>query len=145
MTTKPVVRQSGVIPYRIVDGEIEIMLITNSSRSAWLVPKGHVEPHLSAPASALKEAYEEAGVIGMVDPRPIGSFEYVKRAAVRIVHVYPMSVASVLPTWPEMDRRRRWVPAEQAVDLVGYARLDRCIEALILELRRAMHRGEAAA
>ena len=46
MTTRTIVlvEQSGVIPYRIMDGQIEVMLITSSGGKRWVIPKGLIEP-----------------------------------------------------------------------------------------------------
>ena len=35
-----VFQQSGVIPYRINDGKVEVLLITTRSRQGWVIPKG---------------------------------------------------------------------------------------------------------
>lgn len=138
-------RQSGVIPYRILAGEVEILLITNTGGSHWIVPKGNVETHLTPAQSAVKEAYEEAGIIGIVDSRVIGSFEYVKRGAPRIVDLFPMAVADVLKEWPEMaSRDRRWVTAEEATFMLRHPHLDRCILDLCRWLADEMD-AEAAA
>lgn len=121
-------RQSGVIPYRIRRGALEVLLVTNVGRSHWIVPKGNIESHLTPAESAAKEAYEEAGIIGVVETRSIGSFEYVKRAVARIVCLFPMAVADVLDEWPEMAHRSRtWTSVEMAAVLVRYPQLDRCI------------------
>jgi 8-oxo-dGTP pyrophosphatase MutT (NUDIX family) len=136
----PVIRQSGVIPYRIESGTIEILLVTNSGGTRWLVPKGHVDAGLTPQQSAIKEAYEEAGIIGVPEDLPIGSFEYVKRARRRVVDLYPMEVATVLDAWPEQTRRkRRWVPLDRATGLVRHNRLARCMRRLrrYLELELA--------
>jgi 8-oxo-dGTP pyrophosphatase MutT (NUDIX family) len=55
-----------VIPYRIRDGKIEVMLITSSTRKRWIIPKGMIEPDMTPQDSAAKEAWEEAGIIGQV-------------------------------------------------------------------------------
>jgi len=49
MNPKPVIiiQQSAVIPYQIVDGEIEIMVITSSTGKRWVIPKGLVEPDMT--------------------------------------------------------------------------------------------------
>jgi 8-oxo-dGTP pyrophosphatase MutT (NUDIX family) len=66
-------QQSGVIPYRRVQNQLEILLITSIRRGRWIIPKGLVEPHLSPAESACQEAWEEAGVVGQVDSKPLGS------------------------------------------------------------------------
>lgn len=122
------IRQSGVVPYRYTGEELEVLLITNSGGGRWLVPKGHIERDLTPRQSAIKEAYEEAGVIGTVDPHPLGSFCYVKRGVQRVVDLYAMAVAAALSAWPEMAvRRRAWTTPEHAAMLVRYPRLDQCI------------------
>ena len=58
-------KQSAVVPYRLVKNEIEVLLIT-TRKGRWIIPKGIIEPELSAAESAAKEALEEAGVKGEV-------------------------------------------------------------------------------
>jgi 8-oxo-dGTP pyrophosphatase MutT (NUDIX family) len=128
--TDPII-QSGVIPYRIDGDSMQVLLVTSSSGSRWVVPKGNLEPDLTPQQSAIKEAYEEAGIIGIVESLPIGSFEYFKRARRRVVDLYPMEVGTVLESWPEQARRKRqWVSLERAADLIEYDRLVQCIARL---------------
>ena len=37
------IEQSGVIPYRIQEGKIEILLITSLKKKRWIIPKGIIE------------------------------------------------------------------------------------------------------
>jgi 8-oxo-dGTP pyrophosphatase MutT (NUDIX family) len=141
----PAIRQSGVIPYRIRNGMIEVLLVTNSGGNRWLVPKGHVDAGLTPQQSAIKEAYEEAGVLGVPHELPIGSFEFVKRARRRVVDLYPMEVATVLDAWPERSRRkRRWVRLKRAAILVQRDRLARCMRRLRRYLEFEMAADAAA-
>ena len=55
-------KQSGVIP--VLDNRL--VLITSRKSERWIIPKGYVEKGLSPSESAAKEAYEEAGLIGVV-------------------------------------------------------------------------------
>jgi 8-oxo-dGTP pyrophosphatase MutT (NUDIX family) len=145
LKTDPVIRQSGVIPYRIRRGDIEILLVTNSGGTRWVVPKGHVDAGLTPQQSAIKEAFEEAGIIGVPEELPIGSFEYVKRSRRRVVDLYPMEVATVLNSWPERSfRKRRWVPLERAAHLVKHGRLARCMRRLRRYLELEMTADKAA-
>jgi len=114
------VEQSGVIPYREdAEGQIEVLLVSRSCGVGWTVPKGGIEPDLSSPRSAAKEAMEEAGVLGMVLGEPVDSFEYEKREQTRRVTLYPMVVTCMLDIWPEMSyRQRQWVPIHEARWLV---------------------------
>ena len=71
-------RQSGVIPYRFKQGVLEILLITSQHRKRWVIPKGVIEPDLTAVESAIQEAWEEAGLTGRASEQTIGSYIYYK-------------------------------------------------------------------
>ncbi|MCA1558080.1 MAG: NUDIX hydrolase, partial [Acidobacteria bacterium] len=103
MRTRPFwfYNQSGVIPYRVRGAEVEVMLITSRRRSRWIIPKGIVDLGKTPEASALKEAYEEAGIEGEAASEELGEYEYDKWGGVCKVKVYLMHVMSVLENWPE--------------------------------------------
>lgn len=112
--------QSAVLPYRRVDGQIEILLVASRRGTRWVIPKGVKEPELSLRDSASKEALEEAGVRGRVDEEPIGHYEYEKWGGVCEVAVFPMEVSDSVPEdeWEENHRERRWVDAKEARRLI---------------------------
>ncbi|OCR01068.1 NUDIX hydrolase [Oscillatoriales cyanobacterium USR001] len=122
------IEQSAVIPYRIVDGEIEIMVITSSTGKRWVIPKGSVEPRMTAQNSAAKEAWEEAGLIGNVFPYLLGTYEYKKLESICRVEVFLLQVEMVLEVWPEDDKRKReWVSIHKAVKRVDEPELKQII------------------
>lgn len=132
LPSKSAMIQSGVVPYRIRRGRLEVAVVTSSNGMRWTLPKGHIEPDLSPQDSAAKEAYEEAGLKGQVDRRLAGSYLYRKGGKVRQVKLYWMAVTQERAEWPEMHRRdRRWVSAEQALLLLPYAGVHRCIVRLM--------------
>jgi 8-oxo-dGTP pyrophosphatase MutT (NUDIX family) len=90
--------------------------------------------------AAAQEAYEEAGVSGVVEPRSIGRFMYRKRrffgALVVEVVVHPLAVSEELESWPERGQRsRRWVSAKTAVAMVQSRELGRIIAELARRAR----------
>lgn len=108
-------RQSGVIPYRIRKGRVEILLITVSNRKGWGIPKGWIEPRMSAVDSAAKEAYEEAGILGTIHTPALGRYERRKWGMALQVEVFLMRVERVLDDWAEADERKRcWLSVSQA-------------------------------
>jgi 8-oxo-dGTP pyrophosphatase MutT (NUDIX family) len=119
-----VFKQSGVIPYRVINGKVEILLITSSKRKRWVIPKGWVEPYLSSANSAAKEAREEAGVLGTVITPAIGSY---KRHAMGVpypVEVFLMQVEVELENWAEASwRQRKWLSLSEAIVCVKPAKL----------------------
>lgn len=111
--------QSAVIPYRVHQGQVELLLITSIRRGRWIIPKGLIEPDLSPAESACKEAWEEAGVTGRVDENPLGSYQFRKSGRTWSVIVFLLQVQTVHERWPEQfQRRRRWLPVSQAVKVV---------------------------
>ena len=90
MKTKPdyFYIQSGVLPYRVEGGVMRVLLITSQGGRRWVIPKGIVEPGLSAVVSAAKEALEEAGIDGRVDPAPMGSYKRQKWGGTCSVEVF---------------------------------------------------------
>lgn len=131
MASRAVVRQAGVIPYRIESDGVRVLLVSSRSGKRWVVPKGNLEVGLTPSESAGKEAAEEAGAVGFVDDVPVGTFRYRKRGRVHEVALYPMRVMRLRPVWDEMDSRKRvWVRAEDAARAVDNAALGACLSAL---------------
>jgi 8-oxo-dGTP pyrophosphatase MutT (NUDIX family) len=131
-------RQSGVIPYRIKKGQIEVLLITSRSKGLWIIPKGIIERELSPQESAAKEAEEEAGVTGKVGEKSIGKYRARKWGGTCTVKVYPMKVSQVKRTWDEAwERKRRWFEIEEAAERISRKSLSR----MILELPEFLGRS----
>lgn len=124
--------QSSVIPYRINENGLELLIVRSSQNKHWVVPKGIADPGLSLEESARKEAWEEAGVEGQVIDEPIGSYSYPKWGATCTVTVYPMEVSHQLPKeeWEEHHRGREWVSAGKAAKMLKQAELGPMVLAL---------------
>jgi len=128
--------QSGVIPWRLHNGEPEILVILSSNRKHWVVPKGIKEPGMSPQESAAAEAREEAGVEGIVGVEPLGSYTYQKWGAATTCRVYPMEVIRELPheEWDESHRERTWLTPQQAAAQLKQSALGTMVEALAARL-----------
>lgn len=132
MQTRPdyYYRQSAAIPFRQKSTGLEVLLITTRKKRRWIIPKGIIEPDLTAAASAAKEAHEEAGIQGRVLPGTLGTYEYDKWGGTCVVEVYAMVVERVLDRWVEDFRGREWVVLPEAVQRVREPALKRMIEGL---------------
>jgi phosphohistidine phosphatase len=110
--------QSSVIPYRVRDGKLEILVIASSKKHHLVVPKGIKDPGLTAQESAAKEALEEAGVEGVVADTAVGSYTCEKWGAPCTVAVYPMKVTRLIPEaeWEERHRGRQWLNPDKAAE-----------------------------
>jgi 8-oxo-dGTP pyrophosphatase MutT (NUDIX family) len=114
--------QSGVLAFRREsNGAPRVLLISRRRSKKWGIPKGRAVPHLSLRDNAVKEAFEEAGVLGYVSPSSVGVFRAKKRVAspqqseIMEVWVYLLEVAETLADWPEKGKRAtRWVTCKAA-------------------------------
>jgi 8-oxo-dGTP pyrophosphatase MutT (NUDIX family) len=121
-------RQAGAIPYAIVQGQVVFLLITSRRTGRWIFPKGAPIEGLEPWQVAAHEAFEEAGVEGEVDTRPIGSYRTMKTLAIRRavieVEMYPLRVIRQLDDWAERsNRHRHWVILAEAKRLLSEPRL----------------------
>src|SRR4051812_12016185 len=95
--TPRIIEQSGVIPFRLHDGQLQVLVITSSDGLRWGVPKGLVESDLTPASSAGKEALEEAGIRGHVFPNSIGHYDYDKWGGTCRVQMFLLQVEEELP------------------------------------------------
>ncbi|MBN3898858.1 MAG: NUDIX hydrolase [Nostoc sp.] len=124
-----VFKQSGVIPYRVNNGKIEILLITTRNFQDWVIPKGDIPNGMSPPDSAAKEAWEEAGVIGQVDANELGTYKYRKRGKSYRVKMYLLPVEMLSEDYPEASKRKRqWVEVSKAIRRVKFNSLKRILK-----------------
>ena len=108
-------QQAAVIPYRIRKDRIEVALVTTSKGKGWIVPKGSVDEGEHPRETAIREAEEEAGLLGVVPRKRLGRYLRVKGNQRCQVDVYVMRVTEVLESWLEDKlRRRRWMRAPKA-------------------------------
>jgi 8-oxo-dGTP pyrophosphatase MutT (NUDIX family) len=109
-------QQAAVIPYRIRKQRVEVALVTKSGGKGWVVPKGSVDEGERPREAAIREAEEEAGLLGVVPRKRLGHYRLKGNRPCR-VDVYPMRVTDVLDSWLEDKlRTRRWmrIPAAAA-------------------------------
>ena len=112
------------------------MLITSRENQRWVIPKGWPKKGKSPRYSAAREAFEEAGVMGAVAKRSVGSFSYHKRlksdaVVVCDVHVFPLEVRRQSKRWPEKQERVvKWLSPSQAAEKVDEPMLGQIIRRL---------------
>ena len=112
--------QSGVIPYREKDGELQVLLITSIRKKRWILPKGYIEFNLSPFESAKKEAYEEAGVTGSNETVEVGTFRVKRSIGFCNIIIFSMEVLEVLEDYPEKElRKRKWFSVKDAASNVS--------------------------
>src|SRR5215213_10738598 len=109
------VRQSAVLAV----SDDRVCLVTARSGRRWVIPKGQIDPGHTPGEAALVEAWEEAGLVGVLDPDPVGSYVYEKYDREHHVLVYRMTVTEARDDWPErMARQREWLTTAEAIERI---------------------------
>jgi 8-oxo-dGTP pyrophosphatase MutT (NUDIX family) len=130
-----VIRQAAALPVR--DGLV--CVVTSRSRRRWVIPKGRIEVRQTPADAARVEAWEEAGLVGVLSEHPVGEYEYRKEGRVHTVAVFTLAVESEREVWPEQyERRREWVTPEAAVARLDEPELKAIVRTVTENLRAAV-------
>lgn len=136
MLRRPRSLQMAALCHRPSNNGREYLLVTSRDTGRWIIPKGWPIRGLASNETALREAWEEAGVVkGRVTAEPIGRYSYNKRRANGFevpveTLVYSVAVQDLSDDFPEAhERKRRWVSADTAADLVNEAELKSLFQA----------------
>jgi len=111
--------QFAALPYRHGPEGVEYLLITSRDTGRWILPKGWPVKNADVRDSVMREAWEEAGIIGHMHGEPAGEFSYDKNLPdhslqCRVV-IYPVQVVRLADAFPECtERKRKWFSAALA-------------------------------
>jgi len=114
-----IVAQAGAIVVRS-DGDTPHVLLVTAKRDPrhWIFPKGHIEPGERPEATALREAREEAGVVGRV-VAPAGTIEFPAGDDTMRVQYFLVEHERDVP--PSEARERVWLPFDEALERLTFA------------------------
>jgi 8-oxo-dGTP pyrophosphatase MutT (NUDIX family) len=119
--------QVAAVCYRIRGLSVEFLLV-NTSAGKWTFPKGRIEPSLSGPESAAREALEEAGARGRIEEAHFGWYLDTKRALGHdnrareiVIAAYMFEVRSTVSP-EEGDRNPTWFTPQEAKKRLGERR-----------------------
>jgi 8-oxo-dGTP pyrophosphatase MutT (NUDIX family) len=109
-TSDRVQPQAAAVPYRYVNGKLKVMIVTSRRTGRWVFPKGSMGKAKEWDAAA-QEAYEETGVSGAVDRKPLGRYLSLKVRGNDAWHtdvaLYPLKIDKVHKKFPEKSQRKR--------------------------------------
>lgn len=118
----------------------EVLLLTSLDTGRWVIPKGWPMKGRSLAGAAQREAWEEAGATGPVDPAPIGSYRYAKRRGGGLespveVAVFHVTVRRMERGYPEEGKRElRWASPAEAAAMVDEPELSAIFRAFPAEI-----------
>jgi len=103
--------QFAALPYVLVGDRPLVCLVTSRETKRWIIPKGWAKAGTPERIVAANEALEEAGLVGTISTKALGTYEYRKKLHVFAyatcrVRVYTLHVKHQLFDWPERRHRR---------------------------------------
>jgi 8-oxo-dGTP pyrophosphatase MutT (NUDIX family) len=117
---------AGGVVFRMEDGRPMFLLIRDSYRN-WGFPKGHLEENEAAERAALREVEEETGLTGLSLRGEIETIDWYFRFRGRLIHkvchfyLMQSESAATSPQREEGITACRWLPLEEALELISYA------------------------
>ena len=127
--------QFAALCYRIRNDKPEFLMVTSRGTGRWIVPKGWPADGKTPVESALVEAWEEAGVTGLVSGPCLGLFSYYKYLPEDgglpcVAMVYPVRVKALAADYPERgQRRRKWMRRKKAISKAAEPELAQILRA----------------
>ena len=106
-----------MLPYRIVDGQQEFLLVFETYSKCWSLPKGHIEAGETDVQAAQRELYEETGLTAKLYTTRIASIEYpISKFAWKQVAFFLGEVTGVPKVREGEIDKFKWVTAEELKD-----------------------------
>lgn len=107
-------KSCGVLPYRIVGGEREYLIVFEQFSQCWSLPKGHMEAGETEVQTALRELWEETGLTAQLDISKTATIEYPISPISRKQVVFFLGQVNGTPCTQEGEIERfKWVKAEE--------------------------------
>lgn len=144
-TAKSLPLQVAAICYRRRNSSIEFLLVNTNGGNKWTFPKGCTDTRLSHSQAAAREALEEAGAAGVIEPRhfhlylhskgvfwqPSGVQEFVVKAfLLEVTSTRQPGESMRNPTWFGAAEARKMLAKGREIKYVGelQAVIDRALE-----------------
>ncbi len=136
-TPRTTIAEAMAVPFRFRDDKLQFCVITSRKQKNWIFPKGVVEPGDSLEETALKEAFEEAGLKGKITGQPLGSYQTKKWGTSLNITALLMKVGKSADQWHEDDvRQRRWVDPKTAHRLLSRSELKEFTDLAVRQITR---------
>lgn len=110
-------KSCGVIPFRQVDGQTEILLVFERFSQCWSLPKGHMEAGETEEETALRELSEETGLQAQLIPgsRTVTGYRLANGCYKEVVY-FLGTVTGLIRTQEQEVESCRWVSRSELAD-----------------------------
>lgn len=110
-------KSCGVLPWRMINGELEYLIVFQQFSRSWSLPKGHMEAGETETETALRELFEEAGLTAKLDAHQFATIEYpISPIARKQVVIFPGQVTGTPRIHAGEIADFKWVKAEKLKD-----------------------------
>ena len=124
-------KSCGVLPYRIVNGQKEFLLVFETFSKCWSLPKGHMEAGETEEQTALRELQEETGLTAKLDTSGFAAIEYAISDFARKQVVFYLGEVTGTPKAREGEiDQLKWVTEEKLKALLFPDAYEACKELL---------------
>ncbi len=144
--TKSLPLQVAAVCYRRRGDEVEFLLVNTNGGNKWTFPKGSPDANLSHSQAAEREAVEEAGATGSIEPRHFHLYIHSKGVFWQAGGVQEFVVKAFLMEVQQMRRpdepmrRPTWFSAEEAKRRLAKGREVKYAHELEAAIDRALER-----
>jgi 8-oxo-dGTP pyrophosphatase MutT (NUDIX family) len=129
------VSQAGAIVFRTDGGSVRILLVrSRKSPGVWVFPKGHLEAGESHADAALREAEEEAGILGTIVGMAGPTLTFQSGDESVAVEYYLVHLTEDAAS-PE-GREKAWLSPDETIERLGFQNARDLLRAALREIER---------
>uniref|UniRef100_A0A1D1XMI1 Nudix hydrolase 12, mitochondrial n=2 Tax=Anthurium amnicola TaxID=1678845 RepID=A0A1D1XMI1_9ARAE len=147
---------AGCIPYRLKQNvkdktaslvdRLEVLMISSPNRDDLVFPKGGWEDDETIDQAACREAFEEAGIRGIIHGEHLGMWVFRSKSRQNSCsqegackgYMFALQVTEELDSWAEEScHKRRWLSVPEAWNLCRYPWMREALEKCVNDLNQA--------
>lgn len=138
--------QVAAVCYRLRGPAVQFLLVNTNGGGKWTFPKGDPEPNLSHSQAAAREALEEAGAVGTIEPRHFHLYIHSKGVFWKapgiqefVIKAFLLEVERLAEPH-ELERNPTWFDPEEARQILAKGREAKYGHELQVVIDRALER-----